>query len=73
MYIEISYKVIYIVVAINNNGNIVKYFLNPSKLNIFSIEIVINDKFKKNRISFKHLIKKVHIWEVYVRYLIYIN
>ena len=58
MYIEISYKFIYIVVAINNNGNIVKYFLNPSKLNIFSIEIVINDKFKKNRISFKHLIKK---------------
>lgn len=54
MYIEISYKFIYIVVAINNNGNIVKYFLNPSKLNIFSIEVVINDKFKKNRISFKY-------------------
>lgn len=54
MYIEISYKFIYIVVAINNNGNIVKYFLNPPKLNIFSIEVVINDKFKKNRISFKY-------------------
>ena len=55
MYIEISYKFIYIVVAINNNGNIVKYFLNPSKLNIFSIEIVINDKFKKKMYIYIYL------------------